>query len=378
MDSNRNGGSGAFSRRSFSRWATQGAAAAAVLAMAPTASAVRKNSAATAPVAARRRGIKLGLDNYSVRDLGLKASQLIDYASQLQLDSLFITDLQAFSSLDDGHMGDLQRKAKDRGIDLHLGTWSVCPTSTVFRKDFGDADQHLITGIRLAKALGSPVLRVILGAAADRKTPGGIKARIADMVAVLKRARSRAVDAGVKIAVENHSGDMRASELLSLVQQAGPDFVGVNIDPGNAAWALEDPRDNLEILGKHVVTTSMRDSVLWPSPKGITVRWTAMGEGTVDFVDYFDRFESLCPGVPVHIETISGVTREFPIFDTDFWDLYPGVSARDLARFMKLAYRSQPWPPAVVPQGPAAQKFERDELERSLRYCKTVLGLGLR
>jgi len=194
----------------------------------------------------------------------------------------------------------------------------------------------------------------------------------------LKRARSRAVDAGIKIAVENHSGDMRGSELLSLVQQAGPDFVGVNIDPGNAAWALEDPRDNLEILGKHVVTSSMRDSVLWPSDKGITVRWTAMGEGAVDFVDYFDRFETLCPGVPVHIETISAVTREFPIHDADFWELYPGVSARDLSRFVKLAHRSQPRPPMVVPQGAAAQKFERDELERSLRYCRTVLGLGLR
>ncbi|MDZ4693635.1 MAG: sugar phosphate isomerase/epimerase [Deltaproteobacteria bacterium] len=377
MDRNLNRAPGGVTRRRFSGWVARGVASAAVLGTASAPLAARK-SPPKAPVATRRRGIKLGLDNYSVRDLGLNASQLIDYASQLQLDSLFITDLQAFSSLDDGHMGDLQRKAKDRGIDLHLGTWSICPTSTVFRKDFGDADQHLITGIRVAKALGSPVLRVILGAAADRKTPGGIKARIADMVAVLKRARSRAVDAGIKIAVENHSGDMRGSELLSLVQQAGPDFVGVNIDPGNAAWALEDPRDNLEILGKHVVTSSMRDSVLWPSDKGITVRWTAMGEGAVDFVDYFDRFETLCPGVPVHIETISAVTREFPIHDADFWELYPGVSARDLSRFVKLAHRSQPRPPMVVPQGAAAQKFERDELERSLRYCRTVLGLGLR
>jgi len=362
----------------------EGAAAAALLSLSPDALAARGKPKAKAkpqikaPVAARRRGIKLGLDNFAVRDLGLKASQLIDLASELHLDSLFITDLQAFSSLEDSHMGDLQRKAKDRGIDLQLGTWSICPTSTVFRKDFGDADQHLITGIRLAKALGSPVLRVILGTSADRKTPGGIKARIADTVAVLKRARSRAVDAGLKIAVENHSGDMRAAELLSLVQQAGPDFVGVNIDPGNACWALEDPRDNLEILGKHVVTSSMRDSVLWPSSKGVTVRWTAMGEGVVDFVDYFDRFETLCPGVPVHIETISGVTRELPIFESEFLEQYPGMSALELARFMKMAQRSQPRPPLTVPTGPAAQKYQREELDRSVAYCKTVLGLGLR
>jgi len=121
MDRNLNRAPGGVTRRRFSGWVARGVASAAVLGTASAPLAARK-SPPKAPVATRRRGIKLGLDNYSVRDLGLNASQLIDYASQLQLDSLFITDLQAFSSLDDGHMGDLQRKAKDRGIDLHLGT----------------------------------------------------------------------------------------------------------------------------------------------------------------------------------------------------------------------------------------------------------------
>ena len=66
---------------------------------------------------------------------------------------------------------------------------------------------------------------------------------------VLKSCRSRALDAGVKVAVENHAGDMQARELVTLIEAAGKDFVGAVVDSGNATWTLEEPLGNLEILG---------------------------------------------------------------------------------------------------------------------------------
>ena len=74
-------------------------------------------------------------------------------------------------------------------------------------------------------------------------------ARIQDSVRVCKSVRQRALDAGVKIAIENHAGDMQAWELVTLVEEAGRDYVGVTMDSGNATWTLEDPMQNLEILG---------------------------------------------------------------------------------------------------------------------------------
>lgn len=198
-----------------------------------------------------KRNIKLGFDNFALRAFKWKAPALIDYAIAQKLDSLFITDLDAFDSRDGAHLKELRARAADGGVQIHLGTWSVCPTSNTFKTNWGDADEHLALGLRMAADLGSPVLRVILGNHQDRTSAGGIEARVRDMVKVLRRHRTRARDAGVKIAVENHAGDLRASELASLVERAGKDFVGVNIDPGNAVWALEDPLDNLEILGPY-------------------------------------------------------------------------------------------------------------------------------
>jgi len=107
-----------------------------------------------------------------------------------------------------------------------------------------------------------------------------------------------------------------------------------------------------------------------------------MGEGTVDVKAYFKRFAELCPDVPVHIETISGSNREFPYLQPEFWQLFPEMPAKDFARFITLAKRGKPRAPWKTPEGvsreQAEQDFQKDQIERSIRYCKEVLGLGLK
>jgi sugar phosphate isomerase/epimerase len=330
-----------------------------------------------------RRRIKLGFDSFAVRAMGWDARQLIDHAVVLRCDSVFITDFGPLAGRhDDRSLADLRRYGDDRGVTLELGSWSICPTSTQFRKDWGTAEEHLALGIRMAKAIGSRAFRVILGNHADRLTDGGIEARIADTVKVLGSQRSRAIDAGVKIAVENHAGDMQSRELGQLVEAAGADFVGVNFDSGNACWTLEDPLEALATLAPHVLTTSLRDTMVWESADGVTTQWTAMGEGCVDLPAFFDLFAKRCPGVTVHVETISGFPRGFPLYDREFWKAFPRARAADLAAFLALARRGRPIEPFKVPEGidrpQAEREYQLAELARSIRHCREKLGLGLR
>ena len=325
---------------------------------------------------------RLGMDNFSVRAMGWKAQSLVDYAAALALDSLFITDLDAFESLDEAPLRALRDYAAARRLQIQVGTWSICPTSKAFKPKWGTADEHLALAIRVARALGSPVIRVVLGTWEDRLTDGGIDRHIDETVKVCRAQRARAVDAGVKIAVENHAGDMHSTELLRLVEAAGTDYVGVNFDSGNALWTLEDPIDSLENLGKYTLTTSLRDSAVWVSENGARVAWTAMGEGTLDQRAFFARFRVLCPNVAVHIETISGFNRELPYLQPDFWKAWPRMPARSLARFEALArvgHAVAPWqPPAGQDKTKAEQSYQRGELERSILYCRNELQLGAR
>lgn len=361
----------AFSRRTFIQRALASGAAAAL------AGPIVTDTLAQAP----KLNIKLGLDNFAVRAMGWKAAAVIDYAASLKTDSVFISDLDAFESFEEPYLKGLKSKAADSGLQIHVGTWSICPTSKAFKNKWGTAEDLLALGIRVAKALGSPVIRVVLGTGEDRKTEGGIEARIHDTVKVCKALRNQAIDAGVKIAVENHAGDMQSWELVTLIEQAGKDYVGANIDSGNAAWTFEDPLSNLEILGPYVVTSSLRDSAIWEYADGAKVQWTAMGDGVVDWARYFKGFAELCPGVPVHIETISGFPRDVPYLKTDFWKAFPKARASDLAKFVALARKGKAIAPFKAPEGidrkEAEKQYQKSEIEKSIRYCKE-LGLGLK
>jgi sugar phosphate isomerase/epimerase len=338
---------------------------------------------AAASPTVRRRGIPLGYDNSAGGAMQWTARQLVDHAVELGCDSVFITDFAPFAGRDDdAALGELRRSAADRGVAIALGSWSICPTSKSFKPDWGTAEEHLARGIRMARALGSPAFRVIVGSHDDRLTPGGIAARITDTVAVLRAVKPRALDAGVKVAVENHAGDMQSRELLRLVQEAGPEFVGVNFDSGNACWTLEDPLAALDRLAPFVVTTSLRDTMLWETPEGVTAQWTALGEGCTDLPAFFDLFEKRCPGVTVHVETISGFAKPFACWSREFWRAYPEARAEDFAGFLALAKRGRPLAPFRPPEGAARAEAERryqlGELERSIRHARDVLGLGVR
>lgn len=347
-----------------------------VAAVAAAGAATFAGSSLAAPLLdSKGRRIKLGMDNFAIRAMKLKGRELVDYAAGQKLDTLFITDLAGLGTDTDAGCADLRKYAADQGLEILLGSWSICPTSRSFRKDWGTAEEHLAKGLRLSKAVGSPVFRVILGAREDRKTPGGIEARIQDTVRVLQSQKSLASDLGVKVAIENHAGDMTARELVGLIEAAGKDWVGANMDSGNAAWTLEDPMESLSILGPYALTTSLRDSAIWETEKGCKVQWTAFGEGgCIDWQKYFAQFATLCPGVAVNIETIGGFQVEFPYLEPGFWDAFPKKSAAEFARFLAVAKRGKA---ATSFDGNTVEK-QRGELERSIQYLRNVIGLGTR
>ena len=326
--------------------------------------------------------LKLGFDNYAIRAFGWKAPQLLEYTASLNLDTILLSDPDVYESTAEPYLKEIKSRADDLRVEIQVGMLSICPGSKMFDPRRGTAEEQLKLTIRSARTLGSSVARCVLGHVDDRKSSGGIEARIAETVQVLKNVRSAALDAGVKIAVENHAGDMQAWELINLIEEAGRDFVGATMDSGNATWGLDDPLHNLELLGPYAVTTGIRDSALWETADGAMLQWPAMGEGMVDWKRYFARFAELCPGAPVQLETISGRPIPIPYLRDEFWDAYPKARHREFMRFAALAKRGSRKEPFTVSPGAdtkaAEQQFQKAELERSIRYCKQVLGLGRR
>jgi len=348
-------------------------------------------AAGAAQLAAPARGLgqqpaaktKLGFDNFSIRAFNWKAPQLIAYAASLEVDTLLLSDLDVYDSLEADHLSEVRARAERASVELQVGTGSICPTSKSFNaQKWGAAEDHARLLVRTAKRLGASVARCYLGSRRDREGDGGIERHIEQTVGVLKAVRSEAVDANVRIAVENHAGDMQAWELVSLIEAAGKEFVGATMDPGNATWSLEDPMVNLEILGPYVATTGIRDSAVWETEQGAMSMWANMGRGGVDWPAYVERFGQLCPGVPFVLEIISYKwSHESKYLTPEFWSRYPNVRAHEFARYVALAKRGRPFElPPGRPAGEASPELEQAQqkfdLEESLNYCRQELGVG--
>jgi sugar phosphate isomerase/epimerase len=324
--------------------------------------------------------LKLGFDNFSIRASQWSASRILEYASGLQVDSVLFSDLEVYESFDPGYLSEIKGAARGYGLELQAGTGSICPSSVAFDARYGSAEERLRLLIRVASQVGASVARCYVGNSEDRRSPGGIQKHVRNTIQVLRAVRSEALGNGVTIAVENHAGDMQAHELVELIERAGTDFVGATVDSGNAAWTLEDPIDNLKILGPYAQSSGIRDTMVWETAEGASVQWTAMGEGCVDLNHYFEVYEKLCPSVPVQLEIISGLRRDFPYLQAEFWQPYSSVAGHSFARFIRLAKRGRPLPSVSWPRGERGRqlqaRYQRQQLERSLRYCRASLGIG--
>ena len=248
---------------------------------------------------------------------------------------------------------------------------SIARGSTIFNAAAGPAESQLSEAIDLAVALGSPIVRCVVGNFRDRAAPGGIDARIAEALAAIGAIRARALDAGVKIAVENHAGDLQARELKALVEEAGTDLVGVCLDAGNAFWAMDDPRVALETLAPYVLTSHTRDTAVRPTPDGAEVAWTRMGDGNIGIDQYLDRFRALRPDLPVMLEIIvMPAPRPLPYRDERFRAGYPQMTESEFQQLVTLVETARPAP---LPSGAVDAAAELANVEASIQWATTYL-----
>ena len=158
--------------------------------------------------------MKLGVDIYTIRSQGWDAFQYLAYCRDLGLEIVHFSDLQPFESTDESYLKRVRARADDLGLQIEARHGSICPTSTTFRIVRGmDAVEQVREMLRVARILGSPVLRCFLGANADRHTELPIEGHIEAAAATCKAVRSLALDLGIKLAIENHAGDLQGWEL---------------------------------------------------------------------------------------------------------------------------------------------------------------------
>jgi sugar phosphate isomerase/epimerase len=332
--------------------------------------------------------VKLGFDTYSLRAFGWKLPQFLDYAARQKLDTFQISSMSDYESYEPAYLQKMKDQAARLKLTLDAGMGCICPLSKSYAKAGPPARERLLEGLRVAKGVGATSMRCYLGAAADRLGEPGIDACIEETVKVFKSVRTEALDLGVKIALENHSGDLQAREVKTIIEESGKDYVAACLDTGNPMWCIEDPLLTLETLAPWVVTTHIRDSCVFETPRGAAAQWVALGDGSLDLVKFVADFRRLCPQSSMQLEIITGrPPTHLPYHEPTFWKAFPKMPAAEFARFVKLAKEGHPFMGSMVisdvpgarPQAmaDALKEQQRLDLERSFEYARKKLDVGV-
>jgi sugar phosphate isomerase/epimerase len=317
--------------------------------------------------------VELGAIQGSVSQMKWTPAEFLDYLSKTGLKHASIS-LPRDVLQNESALKQIRAHADKLGIKLLLAFGSVCPSSRSFNGSLGTVEEQVAPALRASQIFGASCMRCVLGGTPERPE---IDRHIENMVKAVRGMRSRIVDSGIKLAVENHGGDLQAREIKAMVEAAGRDILGVCLDSGNPVWMLEDPHMTLEMLAPYADTSHIRDSAVWRVPDGIAVRWVNMGDGNVNIDGWIRKFIALRPGIPLIFENlVSRQPRVFKVFEPKFWDNYRKMPAWEFSRFVTIAERGKPTPAVPLPPGKEPGRQQVEDLEVCVRYTRNLLKAG--
>jgi len=280
----------------------------------------------------------LGIHNYSYHLHGLggwvehvpwpkqmNIWDLMDEAVRLGVDGLHL-DPAALESTKPEDLAKIRTAAKERKLFLEYNT------SMSF--------QSPEAGIRVAQMLGADIVKTTMDLkrprplCASRNHPE-IQRQLEEKAAILKAAAPLAEETGVKIAVENHTETL-STEILWVLDQVNSPNVGACIDTVNSLMVGEDPMVAIKNLAPRAFTNHFKDHRIELHHYGCKITGVALGDGDIDLKRAFELIRDQSPTNHINIE----VELEAPFDDMQ-----------------------------------QALRLEREAMERSVRYCREVLGI---
>jgi len=259
--------------------------------------------------------------------------ELFDETVRLGLDGLHLDD-GVLENLDASYLQEVGAAAREHGLYLEYN----------FSMDLagrGIGIQHdLDEAITTARFLGADIVKVGMDlkrprpVSASRFHPG-VMGQIKPFASRLKASAPAAEAAGIRIAVENHC-DSFSEEILWLLDRVDSPVVGACIDTVNALMVMEDPMQAIENLAPRSFTNHFRDDRIEFQRYGFKLTGTAVGEGDIDMQRAYKIIKTRSKMRRINIET----EMEIPLDNME-----------------------------------EALRMEKETVQRSIRYCREVLGI---
>ncbi|WP_327085996.1 sugar phosphate isomerase/epimerase [Nonomuraea sp. NBC_01738] len=287
--------------------------------------------------------------------LGADPLAALDAVAELGFEGILVrTADEAFPGLDPGAIGAFAEAAGDRGMFVQLGLGKVNPYMTAELprvRDLGDGS-YLAGMERLIRLCAEHGWTEAWTATGGFKNHPGLLAfdrfrTDADWADQLAATRDFLLllapalrEYGVRLNIETHE-EITTFEILRLIDEVGPDVLGVCLDPANLPVRGELAGPAVARVAPHTHMTHLRDVLLAEAGEGISRFLMPIGRGMTDWPRLLDTLLTARPEIDLVIEGIGGSRAEMPLLPDDprWWPAHPDMTAADLAELRALAVR---------------------------------------
>ncbi|WP_445527994.1 sugar phosphate isomerase/epimerase family protein [Streptomyces cyslabdanicus] len=301
------------------------------------------------------RSPRIGTDIRHIEGTTLwgQGPELLDAVAAQGLDGVNIRTLYELSpTLDRGRLAEFASHADALGLYVEMGIGRVNPFNTaelpaVRALGQGDYLAAMTRMVEICADRGWHTLWTACGGftffpgihATDRyRTDADWSEQLRITEAFLRKLAPVLRANGCRLAVETHE-EITSHEVVRLVEAAGPDAVGICLDPGNLPLNGEDPMAGIRRVAPYVVSTQLRDVALWPRVGEISRFLAPCGEGVLDWTEVLRLLLDTTPDLNLTIEGIGGTRAELrvPCTDTAWLAGQPDLDPAEIAVLQQLA-----------------------------------------
>ncbi len=243
--------------------------------------------------------LHIGVDSTKFADSHAgSAVRIVERSAELGLDGVFFRSILELSpTLDRGEIRGTMQAAHDLGQRIEAGVGKVNPFATPEApgvRALGDGD-YLLGMRKMIEAAASEGIRELWTATAnyqfrisglyscDRfRTDVDWGAQLAATGKFLHKLAPVLRDAGAHLNLETHE-EITTFEVVRLVEEVGPDVLGITFDSANVLVRCEDPVAAVNRAAPYIRSSHIRDVALFFRPEGIARLLSPVGEGVIDW-----------------------------------------------------------------------------------------------
>lgn len=204
----------------------------------------------------------------------MSAFDLIDKASSFGLRLVQIADNLPLENWLAGQLQELNLYAESKKVSIEMGGRRL-------------DTEHTVKCLETAKALHSPLLRMVIDGA-------GFEPELKTVINIIRDLIPEFKSRNIRLAIENHDR-FKAREFEKIIQSVGSDMVGICLDSVNSMGAGEGFEEVAHILLPYTINFHIKDfTIRRVSHKmGIIIEGAPAGKGMLNIRDIIESLKKL-------------------------------------------------------------------------------------